>query len=130
MQERAAALQERVASLTAQLAAEKKRVAELLADQEAQAAALKEMQQQTEKEVAAHAMQQRDSIGDDAGPAGMDVDPAGAGGPRAEGLTIQEIKEWLTDNGHEEECWELANRKTPRVKKAEWVALMNSKQGA
>ena len=116
--------------MATQLDAEKKRVAELLAEQEAQATALKEMQQQTEKEVAQHAMQQRDSIGDDAGPAGMDVDPAGAGGPRAEGLTIQEIKEWLTDNGHEEECWQLANRKAPRVKKAEWVALMNNKQGA
>lgn len=123
-------MQERITTLTAQLTAERKRVAELLAEQEAQAAALKEMQQQTEQEVAQHVMQQRD-VGDDAGPAGMDIDAVGAGsGPRAEGMTIQEIKEWLTDNGYEDECWALANRKTPRVKKAEWVALMNSKQGA
>lgn len=121
-------MQERLAALATQLTAEKKRVAELLAEKEAQAAALQEMQQQTEREVAQHAMQQRDSMGDDAGPAGMDVDPVGADGPRAEGLTIQEIKEWLTDNGHEDACWTLANRKAPRVKKAEWVALMNSKQ--
>jgi hypothetical protein len=88
------------------------------------------MQQQTEKELAQHMRQQRDNIADDVGPVGMDVDAPGAGGTKAESMTIQEIKEWLTDNGYEDECWALANRKTPRVKKAEWVALMNSKQSA
>ena len=43
-------------------------------------------------------------------------------------MTITEIKEWLTDRGHEGDVWNLANRKAPRAKKDDWVQLIASKQ--
>ena len=42
-------------------------------------------------------------------------------------MTIQEMKEWLTEAGCESEVWELANRKTPRIKKADWADLVRRK---
>lgn len=58
------------------------------------------------------------------------VAPNGAAAVNPAQMTIPEIKEWLTDAGFEGEVWELVNRKTPRVKKDDWVQLARSKQAA
>jgi hypothetical protein len=121
-------VQERVAVLTAQLALEKQRAVELLAQQKAQEATIQQLQQETENDVARLARHTRESLGEDIATNAADHAAAAETALRAEGRTIQEIKEWLIDNGYEEECWALANRKTPRVKKADWVNLMSSKQ--
>jgi hypothetical protein len=44
-----------------------------------------------------------------------------------EQMTIQEIKEWLTDHGYEDEVWALASRKKPRVVRGDWIQLIQEK---
>lgn len=44
-------------------------------------------------------------------------------------MTVNEIRDWLTSAGHEQEVWGYANRKPP-PKKPEWVDLMCSKLSA
>ncbi|KAG2488736.1 hypothetical protein HYH03_012735 [Edaphochlamys debaryana] len=61
---------------------------------------------------------------------------AGGGGPRVlgdagniAGMTVQEIKDALTQGGFTEEVWALAVRK-PAPKKADWVELMRRRMQA
>lgn len=116
-------MQERLGAKQRELDAAAGRVRGLLAEKDAQAVALARLQAETENDVAALA--QPSPSGGAAAPLAGDA----AGALRVEQMTIQEIKEWLTERGHEAEVWELTNRKTPRVKKADWVDLMRSKQG-
>ena len=53
--------------------------------------------------------------------------PHDAGNSDAASMTIQKIKVWLMEHGHEGDVWELAKRH-PRATKAEWVALMSNHQ--
>lgn len=120
-----------VAELSAQLAVERSRVEALQADVAAGAAAITQLEADSARDVANLVQGARPSDGGaamDEGPSG-DGGGAGGDGVNADTMTVQEIKEWLTDRGHESEVWELATRKTPRVKKADWVALVRSKQG-
>lgn len=58
--------------------------------------------------------------GEEAGP--PPPPPAAAPAPSAvASMTVERIKSWLMENGHESEAWQLANR---RAKKSEWVELM------
>jgi hypothetical protein len=119
-----------VAELTAQLALERSRVQALQADVAAGTAAIAQLEADSARD--AEQMAQRAQAGQDAEP--MDEGPgaaegSGGAGMNADAMMVQEIKEWLTDQGHESEVWELATRKTPRVKKADWIALMRSKAG-
>jgi hypothetical protein len=54
--------------------------------------------------------------GEEAGP----LPPPAAPAPSSS-MTMEKIKSWLMENGHESEAWQLANR---RAKKSEWVELM------
>jgi hypothetical protein len=53
---------------------------------------------------------------------GPNVNDAGAVLNPAD-LTLNDIKAWLMENGHEQKVWELTSG---RAKKAEWVAYMRS----
>lgn len=93
---------------------------------------LKRLQEETEQHAAQLHRHARDSYGDaDVSPQ-VNVSMLDARipdtRPGAEAMTIQEIKEWLIDHGFEADVWELVNRRTPRVKKADWVALMTHRQ--
>ena len=108
-----------------ELNAERQRVATLQAERDASAAALQAAQAETDRDVAQFTpnggdAQMAENEGDDAGPAPDDeLNPAQ--------MTVQEIKEWLTDHEHEADVWELNGRK-PRAKKSDWVDLMQSKR--
>lgn len=125
-----------VSELTRQLAQERSRVQALQADVAAGTAAIAQLEADSARDAAAMAAQiaERARAVQEAEP--MDEAPAaggsgsdGDGGANAEAMTVQEIKEWLTEGGFESEVWALATRKTPRVKKADWISLMQSKQG-
>lgn len=119
-------MQEKLATAQRELGTERQRVAALQAERGAQAAALQAAQAETDRDVA----QFGGGGGDDAEMAaadGEDVGGAENGALNPAQMTMPEIKEWLTDNGHEDVVWELSVRK-PRAKKADWVELMRSKQ--
>lgn len=124
-------MQEKVSALTAELEVVKKQNQDLIKQKEGQGELLRRLQDEAEQHVAQLARTTRDSYGT-AGRTPADVEmldpPLGSAIPEADGMTIQEIKEWLIDHGFEGEVWELASRRTPRVKKADWVSLMKSKQ--
>lgn len=110
----------------------KNRNEELTAEKEGQEATLKRLQEETEQHVAQLHRHTRDSYGDAGAPPPVDLSmhdgQMADACLDAEGMTIQEIKEWLIDHGFEGHVWELANRRAPRVKKADWVALLKRSQ--
>ena len=125
-------VQERVAQLQAQLQSERQLVASLKEERDANTAAMQALQQETDRTVAQLTCRSDAAA---AGAAVVDDVMADAGdqngrnnGLNVAQMTIQEIKEWLTDHGHEEEVWALASRKAPRVKKGDWLELIQSKQ--
>eukprot|EP00892_Ulva_mutabilis_P000560 jgi/Ulvmu1/10504/UM064_0042.1 len=122
------AMQGRVSDLTAELESVKKRNEALITEKEGKDAMLKKLQEETEQHAAQLDHHTRNSYGEGSAYAQADMStPDGqltSACPDAEGMTIQEIKEWLIDHGFEAHVWDLANRRTPRVKKADWVALM------
>lgn len=105
---------------------------DLVKAKEEQEALMKMLRDETEQQVAKLHLPGHDSCGAADHPVGeivgvlMPTQPLGGAIPDANGMTIQEIKECLIDRGYEGEVWELASRRTPRVKKADWVALLNA----
>ena len=137
-------VQEKLAQKQGELDTQRARAEQLIAERDANAATVAQLQQDTDRAVAQLAAAHEANNGAAAGNGGAgfaapDVGDAnmGVGGDEQHAgndavnvgqMTIQEIKEWLTDAGHEEEVWALASRKAPRVKKDEWVQLIRSKQ--
>ena len=113
--------------MTAELETVKKENKDLIKGRDDQNALLRRLQDETEQHVAQLSRSAHDSHGDAVGEP-VDVDMLDRSMGAAEGMTIQEIKESLIDLGFEGEVWELASRRTPRVKKADWVALMKRHQ--
>lgn len=123
-------MQENTSALTAELEVVKKQNKELIKEKEDQGELLRKLQDETEQHVSQLNRTTRNSYGA-AGCTQADVDmrdPPLDTIPDAEGMTIQEIKEWLIDHGFEGEVWNLASRRAPRVKKADWVSLMKARQ--
>jgi hypothetical protein len=128
-------LQEQLAQLQAEVDSQRHLVATLIAERDANAAAVQALQHETDRTVEQLTLWPQGNIAGSSTPALVAVDSATAA-DQSEGneavnagqMTIQEIKEWLTDHGFEDDVWSLTNRKTPRVKKDDWLQLIRSKQ--
>lgn len=128
-------LQERLAQLHAEVDSQRHLVATLIAERDANAAAVQALQHETDRTVEQLTLRPRGNGAGSSTPAlaaGDSVTAAdqneGSEAVNAGQMTIQEIKEWLTDHGFEDDVWSLTNRKTPRVKKDDWLQLIWSKQ--
>jgi hypothetical protein len=124
-------VQESLARKQAELEQLKQQIEQLVAERAASAQQLAALQQEADRAVAGGGgVAPAYDHGDIDMAEGDEQQPANGNAVNTAQLTIQEIKEWLTDQGFEEEVWALTSRKAPRVKKDDWVQLVRSKQGA
>jgi hypothetical protein len=97
--------------------AAEQRAVELQSQVESLQAALHQSQQQAQQ--VAGIVDRREDLGGGGGEEVGPLPPPAAPAPSS--MTVEKIKSWLMENGHESEAWQLSNR---RAKKSEWVELM------